>query len=73
MKVRVTFDIDDTDRIAISVFKGNGFKPAPRTDIEKFLQDVIDRRMGLLRRMFDSATQEMFEGMDAENTEAVNQ
>lgn len=73
MKVRVTFDIDDTTRIAINVAQGNGFKPAPREAIETFLRDATNRKVDLLRRMFAAATLELTEGLDIENTEAVNQ
>lgn len=59
MKVRVTFEVTDTDRIAISVAQGNGFKPAAREDIVDFLENGAEHRLSELRDRFQLATEEI--------------
>ena len=66
MKVRVTFDINDTDRIAISVLAGNGFTPAPRDHIEAYLSGVVNTDLRKLRERFDVATQQIIGELDTE-------
>jgi hypothetical protein len=79
MKIRVTFEVDDTDRIAISLLKNGTFKSAPRETIEEWLKDTVDVRLSRLRRQFEIATQDMFEALDVYvndvemNTEEENQ
>lgn len=72
MKVRVTFELSDLDRVAINVLAGEGFVPAPRERIEKYLMATVVTRLSRLRKQFDVATQEIMEGMDV-NTEEENQ
>jgi hypothetical protein len=59
MKVRVTFDIDDTDRIAISVAAGTGFANANRGQMEDFIRNAVNDKMEGLNRRFKLATDQI--------------
>lgn len=59
MKVRITFDITDDERVAISVAQGNGFKEAPRDDIERWITATVSHRRQVLNDRFAIATREM--------------
>lgn len=73
MKIRVTFDIDDTERIAISVLNTGEFKPAPRADLEAFIEEVVFNSLAKVRLRFDKAAT-LFRGEAAIlNTEEANQ
>jgi hypothetical protein len=61
MKVRVTFEITDTDRIAISVAQGKGFTPAPREDIEAYVTGVVTNRLDQIGEAFTEATDKLLE------------
>ena len=59
MKVRVTFDIDDTDRVAISVASGTGFRPANRMQMEDFIRNAVHDKMDVLSSRFKLATEQL--------------
>lgn len=59
MKVRVTFEISDTDRIAISVAQDKGFVPATRADIEAFLTGVVTNRLDAVAAAWKEITDEL--------------
>lgn len=61
MKVRVTFDIDDTDRVAISVASGTGFRPANRMQMEDFIRNAVNDKMAVLSNKFHLATEQLVE------------
>lgn len=61
MKVRVTFDIDDTDRVAISVASGTGFRPASRVQMEGFINNAVREKMDVLSSRFKLATEQLAE------------
>lgn len=61
MKVRVTFEIDDTDRIAISVASGTGFRPASRVQMEGFINNAVAEKMDVLSSRFKLATEQLAE------------
>lgn len=71
MKVRVTYEIDDTDRIAISVAQGLGFKPASRESIMDYLASVTFADLTMLRRKFELAMSKInfFESAEEEGDE----
>lgn len=76
MKIRVTYEVDDVQRVAISVHKGDGFKPANRETIEEFLRDAGENRLAKLDVQFRRAFQEIIESTytsEDVNTEAENQ
>lgn len=72
MKVRVTFDVTDTDRIAIGVLIDGKFAPASHETTEAYLAGVVHQRLARLRAQFDLATQSIIDGME-QNTEEANQ
>jgi hypothetical protein len=61
MKVRVTFVIDDTDRVAISVASGTGFRPASRVQMEGFINNAVKEKMDALSHRFKLMTEQIAE------------
>ena len=59
MKVRVTFEVSDTDRIAISVAQDKGFVPASREDIEGFITGVVTNRLDAVAQAWKEVTDEL--------------
>ena len=55
MKVRVTFDVTDTDRLILGAVQEDGtFQPAPREAIVSFIEDLYTARMAEAREVYEA-------------------
>ena len=59
MKVRITFDITDTQRVAISASKGDGFIPADRASLEAFLTDTVTTKLNRIEDAYTEAVDDL--------------
>ncbi len=55
MKVRITFDVSDDERVAISASQGEGFKPASREEIVEFVDGIVYNRLRTLGATYREA------------------
>lgn len=52
MKIRLTFDISEKDRIAIKAYYGES-QPASRKEVERMIRDAVDASLNDFRNAFD--------------------
>ena len=54
MKVQVTFEFDDNQRLAIGVRETGAFVPASRTEARSFITEIVTRETNLITRKVTS-------------------
>lgn len=59
MKVRITFDVTDDQRIAISASQGEGFKPASRDEIVELIDTIVFDRLENLGATYRKAMEDI--------------
>lgn len=61
MKVRVTFDISNNQRLGLNLLMNGKLEPANREDMEAWLHDTVDVQLTDIESKFDDAFTELKE------------